>query len=253
MSAGSVAPAVGAVVFDCDGVLADTDDAWAEAERLLCERYGGFFSDELRASTHGLSMRDTVLRLAAHMADPPAIAQLEAELIALAAQRIQAHLAPLPGAVDLVTAVAAALPVAVASNTPRAILDVILTSIGLLELLDASLAGDEVSHPKPASDIYLAAAASLGVRPAEVVVIEDSPTGARAARLAGCRVLGVEAPGRSRLTDVEASFPDLPALAVHLQTLLRSGRTIRQEAATQASLGPSLTVDQGRRTVLPRW
>ncbi|WP_307849011.1 HAD family hydrolase [Micromonospora sp. U56] len=81
-------------------------------------------------------------------------------------------------------------------------------------------AGDEVTHPKPATDIYLAAAARLGVTPAEVVVIEDSPTGARAARLAGCRVLGVEAPGRPPLTDVEASFPDLPTLAAHLQTLL---------------------------------
>ncbi|MFI7558022.1 HAD family hydrolase [Micromonospora echinaurantiaca] len=207
-------------MFDCDGVLADTDDAWAEAERMLCERHAGLFTDELRASTHGLSMRDTVVRLAAHMAVPPATEQLEAELIDLAAERIQAHLVPLPGAVDLVTTVAAALPVAVASNTPRAILNVILGSIGLLDRLDTSLAGDEVTHPKPASDIYVTAAARLGVTPAEVVVIEDSPTGVRAARLAGCRVLGVEAPGRPRLADVEASFPDLPALANHLQALL---------------------------------
>lgn len=240
MSGRSVMPAVRAVVFDCDGVLADTDDAWAEAERMLCQRHDGHFSDELRASTHGLSMRDTVIRLAAHMADPPAIAQLEAELIVLAAERIQARLVPLPGAVDLVTAVAAALPVAVASNTPRAILNVILTSIGMLNRLNTSLAGDEVTHPKPASDVYVAAAARLAVAPAEVVVIEDSPTGARAARLAGCRVLGVAAPGRPPLTDVEASFPDLPTLAVHLEALLRQsrrrGRT-EQSAPTCGDVG----------------
>lgn len=213
-------PPVGAVVFDCDGVLADTDEAWADAERLLCERYGGAFSRELRDSTHGRSMRDTVVLLAEHMPEPPAPDRLERELVALAAERISAEPVPLPGAVDLVTAVAAVLPVAVASNTPRAILDVILEALELAGRLGAALAGDEVAHPKPAADIYLAAAARLGVEPERVVVVEDSPAGARAARLAGCRVLGVEAPGRPRPVDAVAVFAGLPALGAHLATLV---------------------------------
>ena len=220
-------PPVAAVVFDCDGVLADTDDAWGAAERLLCERHGGAFSQELRDSTHGLSMRDAVLRLAEHMPDPPPTARLEAELIALAVERIAAEPVPLPGAADLVGAVAGVLPVAVASNTPRIILDVILESLGLAGRLSTSLAGDEVACPKPAPDIYLAAAARLGIAPRQVVVIEDSPAGARAARLAGCRVLGVEAPGRPPLVDAEAVFAHLMALGAHLVTLVPGLRVAR--------------------------
>jgi HAD superfamily hydrolase (TIGR01509 family) len=213
-------PSIAAVVFDCDGVLADTDDAWADAERLVCQRHGGRFTAALRASTHGLSMRETVLRLAEHMADPPPAPQLEAELVAFAQVRFRTRVRPLPGAVDLVTTVATAVPVAVASNTPRAILDVVLASLGVRDLLAASLAGDEVAHPKPAPDIYLAAAARLGVTPDRVVVIEDSPAGARAARLAGCRVFGVEAAGRPPLVHAHRTFPDLAAIGAHLGGLV---------------------------------
>jgi HAD superfamily hydrolase (TIGR01509 family) len=102
-------------------------------------------------------------------------------------------LEPVPGAVAAVRAVVAAgIPVAVASNSAREELGAKLRRLGL----DAAFAGrafsfEDVPRPKPAPDLYLAAAAACGADPAACVVVEDSLLGAQAGIAAGCRVLGL--------------------------------------------------------------
>ena len=83
------------------------------------------------------------------------------------------------------------VPMAVASNSDRWRLDVVLSSAGLRHLFEVTVAGDEVPEPKPAPDMYLRAAQILGVDPVDCVVIEDSPTGVAAARAAGMTVVAV--------------------------------------------------------------
>lgn len=99
--------------------------------------------------------------------------------------------AALPGAADLVRACAERLPVAVASNSPRSLLDTALGSSGLAELLPLSFAADEVAAPKPAPDLYLTACRALGADPGSCVAFEDSNTGIRAARAAGLHLVTV--------------------------------------------------------------
>lgn len=205
----TIMPPYDAVVFDCDGVLADTDDAWGLAERLLCERHGVPWSTELRHATHGLSNRDSVVLFAELMAAPPPIDRLEHEFVALATPILSDQARSLPGAVELVHDLSVHVPVAVASNTPRQILDRVLARIGVAEALDAVVSADEVAAPKPAPDIYLEAARRLAADPAAVLVFEDSPAGAAAALAAGCQVLGVAAAGRPRLAGVLSTVPDL--------------------------------------------
>ncbi len=78
------------------------------------------------------------------------------------------------------------------------------------------MAGDEVPRPKPAPDVYAAVAARLGVAPARAVVIEDTPTGIRAAKDAGCTVIAIYrgAVERNLLSDadlvVDGLWPDRP-------------------------------------------
>ncbi|MBC6463211.1 HAD family hydrolase [Actinomadura sp. HBU206391] len=198
-----------AVIFDCDGVLADTDDAWGLAERLLCERHGVPWSDELRHRTHGLSNRASVALFAELMEAPPPLDRLERELLALATPILRDGASPLPGAVELVQGLAEHLPVGVASNTPRVILDGVLAALGLRGPLSAVVAADEVAAPKPAPDVYREAARRLGVDPSTALVFEDSPAGVMAALRAGCRVVGVAAVGRPRLNGVLSTVADL--------------------------------------------
>lgn len=94
----------------------------------------------------------------------------------------------LTGAAELVRACRAAVPVAVASNSPRELLDAALWSAGLTDLFTHTFAADEVRSPKPAPELYLTACEALGAAPRHSVAFEDSATGIAAARAAGLHV-----------------------------------------------------------------
>lgn len=81
---------------------------------------------------------------------------------------------------------------AVASNSFRWRLDAVLGAVGLSDLISRSVPADEVAHPKPAPDVYLAACRLLAVDPSNVLVIEDSPTGIEAGLVAGCTVVAID-------------------------------------------------------------
>jgi len=98
-------------------------------------------------------------------------------------------LASFPDAIRLIERLA--VPIGVASNSDRWRLELVLSSAGIRELFDVTVAGDEVTEPKPAPDIYLRVSELLGVSPGDCVVIEDSPTGVVAARAAGMKVVVV--------------------------------------------------------------
>lgn len=107
-----------AVVFDCDAVFGDTHDAWAAAERQLCEYHGVSWSTRLRRQTHGLSNRSSVALFADLMSDPPTLNELERQLVALATPILSEQARSLPGAIELVAELPNRIPVGVASNTP---------------------------------------------------------------------------------------------------------------------------------------
>jgi HAD superfamily hydrolase (TIGR01509 family) len=98
---------------------------------------------------------------------------------------------PMPGAAELVVALADRVPVAVASNTHEVDTRRVLIRSGLPDVFTAIVcAGDGIS-PKPAPDVYVAACAALGAEPSAAIALEDSPTGVAAARAAGMHVIGV--------------------------------------------------------------
>lgn len=185
---------VDAVVFDCDGVLADSDEGWWLTEVLFCREWG-IERQDLVVTTHGVSMHEAVTRLLGGVPDLD-IAAATDRFMEIAAQTVPAHARALPGATDAVRRLAERCPVGVASNSPRVVLDPLLVTIGVQHLLTASVAGDEVARPKPAPDIYHEACRLLDVAPNAALVFEDSPAGARAAETAGCHVQRVQAPGR---------------------------------------------------------
>jgi HAD superfamily hydrolase (TIGR01509 family) len=112
------------------------------------------------------------------------------------------------------------MPIAVATNAEPANLDFVLDEAGLAKYIRFKTNGYEVAHPKPAPDIYLKAAAGLGVDPAACVVFEDSHSGVAAALAAGMRVVGITTT-HEELPGVSLAIPDFadPALARWLTTL----------------------------------
>lgn len=181
-----------AVVFDNDGLLLDTEEAWTRAERTLFDRHGGVFTFAHKRELIGSSHTIAAAKLEAMLARPGEGLALMAELHELVMEEALEPVAPRPGAVALVDALrAASIPIAVASNSPRDFLDRVLGSAGIAERFAVTVAGDEVAHPKPAPDLYLEACRRLGADPAASVGLEDSPTGASAAKAAGLHVIGV--------------------------------------------------------------
>ena len=179
-----------AVLFDCDGVLADTE--------MLVNR---LVATELSARGWAMDAHEA-RRLFLGMAWPAMRPLVEARTGSLPpgwednfSRRITVMLETetlaIPGAMEALQLVMARLPVAVASNSSRRELAAKLQRLGLVETFAGRcFSFQDVAHPKPAPDMYLAAAAACGVAPRDCVVVEDSITGVRAGIAAGCHVLG---------------------------------------------------------------
>jgi HAD superfamily hydrolase (TIGR01509 family) len=181
-----------AVVFDNDGLLLDTEEAWTRAEVRLFGAYGARFTAVHKRELIGTSHTIAAGKLAVMLDQPGRGDALIDELYAFVMEEGRAGVAPRPGAVALLDLLGAAgVPLGLASNSLRAFLDLVLDGTGLADRFAVTVAGDEVAAPKPAPDLYLEACRRLGVAPADAVAIEDSPTGVAAARAAGLRVLGV--------------------------------------------------------------
>lgn len=194
-----------AVVFDCDGLLLDTETAWTRAETTLFERHGSTFTMEHKRDLIGSSHTVAAAKLEAMLALPGQGGALIHELHELVMAEAEHDVEPRPGAVALVDAlIEAEIPIAVASNSPRAFLDQVLATAGVADRFAHTVAGDEVQHAKPAPDIYLEACRRLQADPEKSVALEDSPTGAQAAHAAGLYVIGVP-----YLPDMEVPPADL--------------------------------------------
>jgi HAD superfamily hydrolase (TIGR01509 family) len=185
-------PRPAAVVFDCDGLLLDTETAWTRAETTLFERHGATFTMDHKRDLIGSSHSVAAAKLEVMLGAPGSGEDLINELHDLVMAEATHDVEPRPGAVALVDGLLeAGIPIAVASNSPRAFLDSVLATAGVADRFEHTVAGDEVDHPKPAPDIYLEACRRLHADPERSVALEDSPTGAQAAAAAGLHVIGV--------------------------------------------------------------
>ena len=180
-----------AVVFDCDGLLLDTEDCWTRAETELFARHGRVFTPAHKRLLLGKAGDPAAAILADALGQPGRGQALTVELLELALTEVARGAAPRPGAAELVEELRGGVPLGLASNSPRAMVDLALEAAGLAGAFEVVLGGDEVANPKPAPDIYAAACERLDASPARAVALEDSPTGVAAAMAAGMYVIAV--------------------------------------------------------------
>ena len=202
-----------AAVFDFDGLLVDSEPGWARAEARLLERHGSRFTAEDAVATVGRSPDASIAIYAERLGlGVEAHAALKAELLALVGDEYRAGFPPMPGAEALVRRLAASIPVALASNTGRELIEPGLAATPFADAFTAIVTSSDVVHHKPAPDLYLLACERLGVPPANAVAFEDSPTGVRSAVAAGLTVVAVPAPGGPPVPDAHLVIPSLTAL-----------------------------------------
>jgi HAD superfamily hydrolase (TIGR01509 family) len=182
-----------AVIFDMDGLLLDTETLWHAAEVELFRNHGGEFTWDDKIAVIGTSYAFTcdyfAERLGRPRSDGPALVD---EMVALMHERVRRAVDARPGAVELVERLrATSVPLGLASNSPRALVDDALRSAGLTDAFEVIVTSDDVEHAKPAADIYLLACQRLGVAPGDTLALEDSSSGVAAAKAAGMTVIAV--------------------------------------------------------------
>lgn len=208
-----------AIIFDCDGVLVDSEPA---AFDLLAKDLGRYGLMLPRAEMERIFIGGTIAGV--HVKARALGAALPNDWVADFYDRLYARLAigtpMVPGVTDVLDALdAAAIPYAVGSNGSDRKMQVTLGQHpGLLPRFQGRLfSGQTLGAPKPAPDLFLQAAQALGQPPAACAVIEDSPTGARAAAAAGIPCFGYAAHDDGALLSAEGatvfhSMADLPRL-----------------------------------------
>lgn len=182
-----------AVVFDCDGLLLDTEVVWQRAQDAVVRAHGAVLRGEDDAALHGSTIEDAAVILSERSGSP--VPQLLADLHSAFDRELGDGIRLMPGAREIVELTGARVPLGCASNSWLAALEHKLTVSGLRAHLPVLEASDTVARPKPAPDMYAAAARALGTDPAETLAFEDSGTGARAARDAGLALIAIPTPG----------------------------------------------------------
>jgi HAD superfamily hydrolase (TIGR01509 family) len=205
----------GLVIFDCDGVLVDSEriSLLLQAEWVSALGLETSYEDCVRDFA-GLGM-PTTLRILEERLGGPLPEGWEGGLAAAVREAFEAELQPVPGVVEALEAIE--LPTCIASSGSQEKMRLTLGLTGLRERFAGRIfSGEEVTRGKPAPDLFLHAAAAMGVAPASCVVVEDSRFGVEATRAAGMTALGYGPDGGEALAAAGAavftSMAELPGL-----------------------------------------
>jgi HAD superfamily hydrolase (TIGR01509 family) len=182
-----------AVLFDCDGVLVDSEPITNGVLRDMLEELGWKLTpDDTMRLFIGKALKDERALIEEHIGQPLTeawLAQFRERRNAALMQRVQ----PVPHAPETVALLHQRFGgrIACASGADRLKVELQLRKCGLMAYFEGRVfSGHELPHSKPAPDVYLAAAAALGVDPARCAVVEDTVPGVTAGVAAGARVYG---------------------------------------------------------------
>ena len=183
-----------AVAFDMDGLMFNTEDVYWKAANRLLGRRGYPYTPELCAEIMGRPPQYCFERFIEVYHLPETWQALEAESEELFLEFLREGYSAMPGLFPLLDAIeAAGLPKAVCTSSARRILEAVLARDVLLPRFAFAITSGEITRGKPEPDIYLAAAERFGVQPHQMLVLEDSTAGCRAARAAGAVCVAIRA------------------------------------------------------------
>jgi len=181
-----------AVVFDLDGLMFNTEDLYQQVGTEVLRRRGKEFTAELIDQMMGRQASKSLqIMIDWHHLEDTAEA-LAAESMEIMFRLLPDQLQPMPGLLDLLNSLEAAkVPKAIATSSSRTFVTRVLDLFDLAPRFSFVLTAEDITHGKPAPDIYLLAAEKHGVQPEQVLVLEDSQIGCRAAVAAGTHTVAV--------------------------------------------------------------
>lgn len=207
------------VIFDCDGVIVDSEPISNEVLRVdLAQRGLDLPLDQIMTLFVGGTMQGVMDKARSMGADLPDawLDLIYGQMFEALAERVEV----IPGVREVLNRLdGAGIAYAIGSNGPHEKMDVTLGRTGLMSRFAGRIVSrTDVPNPKPAPDVYLRAAEICGVAPERAVVIDDSPSGARAGKAAGIYTLGFVADTEpSRMTEhCDALFDNMSDLPSRL-------------------------------------
>lgn len=185
-------PKIQAVCFDLDGLMFNTEEVFYVSADVLLQRRGLRMSRGAMDAMLGLRPLESLTAFRDYMQLDEDPADLLAESRVIFHEMLNDHLQPMPGLYELLDLIESRnLPKGVATSSPRDYLEDIFNRFELTSRFPIRLTAESVTHGKPNPEIYLKAAEQLGVQPENMLVLEDSGTGTRAAAAAGAFIVSI--------------------------------------------------------------
>jgi HAD superfamily hydrolase (TIGR01509 family) len=185
-------PTIRAVTFDLDGLMFNTEHVFHITGNELLRRRGKEMTRELLVQMMGRRPHEAFAAMIQMHGLRETFEELLIESQVIFEELLPVHLAPMPGLDELLDLIEArGLPKGVATSSPREYLENILGRYKLLGRFSYMLTAEDVTHGKPHPEIYLKSAEAAGVQPGEMLVLEDSEAGTRAAAAAGAVIVTV--------------------------------------------------------------
>jgi HAD superfamily hydrolase (TIGR01509 family) len=212
-----------AIIFDMDGVLADSEPLWNEIDGALLKLYGVEYSGELKHEVLGKDFPTAMKFYSEQFGIRTDLEEMALRRHAIAEDFYANRIPVFESAPRVLRDLSTRFALGLATSSIRPLVLPFLERHDIARYLNQVTTGDEVENGKPAPDIYLKAAQKLGVAPENCLVVEDALAGVQAGKSAGMKVVAIPDP---RFMDVSL-YPDkadfvlkdlseLPALAEKL-------------------------------------
>lgn len=205
-----------AVIFDMDGVITDSEPLYAEALNVVLLHTGHVLTEKDHAAIMGSSIDETLRYVIQRFQLNGGVDKWTAAYSSAVEGVLSAKAEPTTGIYELLDALRdRGLRIGLASSSRQRWVKAVLTKLGLEGRFTAVAACEMVPEAKPAPDLYLLAARTLGVPPAACIALEDSPRGIRAGKAAGMLTIalrtgptaGMDISAADHIIDTLGDFP----------------------------------------------
>jgi HAD superfamily hydrolase (TIGR01509 family) len=183
-----------AVIFDMDGVLVDSEVYWKRAREMFAHDLGKVWTIDDQKNAMGRNTIEWAQVMQERLQLEMPLEQIMDDVIGRVLAQCAERMPVRPGAVEAVQKAGSRYRVALASGSPTAVIEYVMSHTGLDKIFETMVFGDTIPNGKPAPDIYLETLKRLGVAPKNAVGIEDSGNGIRSLHNAGMHIIAAPSP-----------------------------------------------------------
>ncbi len=204
------------VIFDMDGVLADTGPIHFDSWVKMANEIGYHFNKELFKKTFGVQSPTIVRKLVGDRIEQELVEKWAALKEQYYREMVKGKLKPLPGVKQIIQELKSfGFKLVVGTSAPRENVELLINALQLKEDFDVLITAAEVKNGKPAPDVFLISAEKLKIEPKNCLVIEDAPVGIKAAKRAGMKSIALTTTHeKSELFNADLIVKDLSEVSV---------------------------------------